>query len=241
MRTDPAEGRDEALFFDAFGRDMALAAEQAGEGEGEEVDEPEAFLGGNAWCDALFPCFPEREIEMMTYSAAMRWSDCEALIGAGVAARTVARLKANPAAIGRCWAREGKGRWEPAERREAGAAPRLIVAVREHGGVLADMVALSSGEPGRWSLRTGDGVMLGQDVLDRAAVIGGPVRLFSTPWRWLEHGCRGACVLAWGREALSRLRGLGDAVELVVDDARAAEVLGGMLRWGALPRVAAAA
>jgi hypothetical protein len=143
-----------------------------------------------------------------------------------------------------------------------GPTTRLIMAVRGGDGGVTDLVALSSTCPDEWALLTGDGVLLGEDVLEHAiATEQREVRLYATPLAWLKgafggataSGClsagdrasssrqavgpTGICVLDWGSVALSALRGLRPW-QTIVTDPGAGPKLEALLRRGDLPMVA---
>ena len=83
----------------------------------------------------------------------------------------------------------GSGRWQPVSDRAAGK-PMLLLPVAEEG-VLVDIVAFSPRDPDEWSLRTGQGLILGWDMIDRQTVLnfepGNPIeiRVFANPLTWL--------------------------------------------------------
>lgn len=94
----------------------------------------------------------------------------------------------------------GIGLYEPAE--DGPAA--LICPIGEHYGdpswpAIDDLVAFFPDQPGRWWLRRGDGVLLGQDHVEDVSGRS-PVRLVSTPLQWLRADGEAACVLAWGAD-----------------------------------------
>lgn len=181
------------------------------------------------------------EAEQLRMAAAMPFAGVRALLDLGSPAPFLAGL-CSAGALGRARVRvERGGRWIP----DPAGSPRLILAVRDGAGELIDQVALASAEPDSWALRTGDGVLLGEDRLQRAIVdqsAGHKValRLFSRPLDWLAGGGAGICVLDWNAQALGALRGCGETVTLLADDAATAGALREALRWGALPEVAVA-
>ncbi len=147
--------------------------------------------------------------------------------------------------LGRARIVEENGRWRPAGNEEREGVMRLVLAVRETAGRLIDIVALSSSDPDAWSLRSGDGVVLGMDMLDEATADAGPhgkigLRLFARPLDLLAAGGDGICVLDWGTAALTHLRCLGPDVTLQADNGSAARVLREALAFGRLPGVEAA-
>ena len=180
------------------------------------------------------------DIEMLGYCTALTWAGIEMLRASAVEGAVVARLT-GAFAIGRAWAVERGDSWAPAAKGEAGAAPRLVLAVRE-AGVLVDMAALGLTTPDSWALRTGAGLMLGFDHWAERARIEprGPLRIHANPVRWLQGGATGICVLRWCPESVAQLRSLGPGVTLVADDDATADALAEQLQWHGLPQVAAA-
>lgn len=65
------------------------------------------------------------------------------------------------ARIGRMRVRERGSRWEP----EESGVWRLILPVTGPHGELIDLVAMSSSDASKWTLRTGDGFLLGAELL----------------------------------------------------------------------------
>ena len=181
----------------------------------------------------------ERAAEALTFPAV------QALIGKGAAAGFVAVMSAT-GNLGLVRVIEGRHGWEFAHNGEQGAAPRLIIAVRERG-ILIDMVAISSGNRNQWSLRRGMGYMLGLDHLNRILQERGwgadaheVLRVYSTPMDWLAAGGNGICVLDWNLDALHALRCLGPSVMLAADDENAAKALREVMAHGDLPPVGVA-
>lgn len=75
---------------------------------------------------------------------------------------------------------------------------------------LCDLIAYSPRNPGKWYWRRGEhGLILGDEVLDRAELFHEPVRLYRTPWDWLRAGGDGVCLLDRHPNALERLRHVG--------------------------------
>jgi hypothetical protein len=73
--------------------------------------------------------------------------------------------------------------------------PAIIVPVADDGRLI-DLAATGLASR-RIAIRTGLGVILGQDALDRAVVDQVPLHLFRDPIEWLQHRGAGAVVLDW--------------------------------------------
>ena len=221
------------LMAAAFGRAQAPAGWRDDAPGGAA---PFALWQGQLWADAAF-CGGWLEAEFAPLALALPLAGIELLVACGVPPGVAAALHAR-GALGRGWCRERAGRWEPAALREVGCNPRLLIAVREQG-VLVDVAALSPTAPDEWALRTGDGQLLGADLLREAEVHGAaaPLRVFATPLAWLRGDCAGICVLRWQADIVARLRALGPGAVLLADDRASAEALDEVLRWQGLPRV----
>jgi hypothetical protein len=89
----------------------------------------------------------------------------------------------------------------------------IIMVVMEHND-LADLLAWRLLEPGRWWLRRGLGVFLGEEAVGRAAFLHEPLAVYRSPLSWLRGGCDGAVVLDW-RFAQSMLL---EVSEIVAED-----------------------
>lgn len=93
----------------------------------------------------------------------------------------------------------------------AGPIPSIFDPVDEP--CLADLVAYSPRNPGEWYWRRGEhGLVLGDEVLERAELFHEPVRLYWTPWDWLRAGGDGVCLLDRHPNALERLRHVGGII-----------------------------
>lgn len=188
-----------------------------------------------AWADV--------QDEMDAGALSLQWSAIESLMVRGMPHWAIAQMT-EAGAIGLARVCESGGRWV----RDDGGQMRLLLAVLSPTCELIDIAAISSVEPDQWSLLTGDGVILGWPLLIEAvdeagrnramesrAIVG--LRLHGRPLDWLLSGMDGICVLDWGALALAELRGLGDGVSLVTDDAGAAARLRDALTWRDLPGV----
>lgn len=202
------------------------------------------------------------EQEMVRAARAMPFLVIDQLAAMGVPRWVLAEL-CSVGDLGRFRVVETGGRWRPANEGEPGP-PRLILAVRDIEFRLIDMVAVSSVDPETWSLRTGDGIILGAERLDlardaadamaeakswgahldpderREIEAGRHVCVHARPIDLLISGCDGICVLDWRPAALWALRSLGPQVTLMADTAAAAKNLSELLRCGGLPEVVAA-
>lgn len=114
----------------------------------------------------------------------------------------------------------------------AGIPALILPAIeRDYGNDrLIDLVAVRTDRPDVWTLRRGDGVLLGQQHW--AALVEGwedvppSLTVFANPIEWLMHLGAGVCVLNWGDEAMSALRMIhGPGRQLTVFDARFGEAL----------------
>jgi hypothetical protein len=190
---------------------------------------------------------PFNPLEAELLAAEMRWPAVAALLEMGVPRGVLGALTAaGDLAVAQVeLARVGTFAFGGPDR-------RLILAVRDGFGALDDLVAIASHNADEWALRCRGGVLLGESALmdaegrvlrhgsGQASVHGrAALRLFGTPLAWLKGGGEGICVLDWGRGALTRLRGLGEAVTLLCDPG-AGERLKAMLLHGGLPRVSEA-
>lgn len=210
------------------------------------------------------PAFNTIDLQEEMYAAVsgMTFPAARTLVAMGVAQRVVAEMT-GAGIVGRLRVRESGSRWEPDE----GGAWRLIVPVLDHrddGGLrmlpdIVDLIALSSSDPDAWTLRTGDGFLLGMGWLDRAREAAdsiaearswgvqpdpairplATVRLHARPLDLLRADGAGICVLDWGRAALTELRLLGPEVTLITDSDAAARKLTELMQWGGLPEVRA--
>lgn len=96
------------------------------------------------------------------------------------------------------------GFYEPAET----GAPVLVVPLgwqftdSPGWADIVDLVAFRAASPEMWISRLGIGVLLGLDNAEHAEHFGTDLILWSTPLRWLQAGCVGACVIRWDRAAL---------------------------------------
>lgn len=87
------------------------------------------------------------------------------------------------------------GLYEP---RDDGDAA-VVVPVGHHDGLnwqLEDLVSFFLGQPGRWWLRRGEGVLLGDPrrfSVERQ-------HLHATPLQWLQSGEEGLCLLDWAQD-----------------------------------------
>jgi hypothetical protein len=84
-------------------------------------------------------------------------------------------------------------------------APAVILGAADRAGELIDLVAWHPHQPGRWWLRTGAAVALGEVEIDRAGFLDLPLLLFATPSAWLwNHDREGrwpaACILDWSAD-----------------------------------------
>lgn len=114
---------------------------------------------------------------------------------------------------------------------------RLVMAVRDTGGAIIDLVAMSFSDENKWALRTGTADLLGEwNYYHAIATQQRVVRLHSTPLAWLRAAGDGICVLDWTRSALTMLRSLGARTTLDCD-AGAGARLKGLLKYGDLPLV----
>lgn len=65
-------------------------------------------------------------------------------------------------------------------------------------GVLLDLLAFNTGEPGRWWRRMGIAdAVLGAENYHVALDTGRPIALHPHPLAWLQAECRGACPVEW--------------------------------------------
>jgi len=99
----------------------------------------------------------------------------------------IARVQADPGGL---WQPHHDGKW------------MLIVPEGEPAqpcgwAELHDLVAFHTSEPGRWWTRTGTVDLLGEAHVAELRLLGGPLRLYSTPLAWLRAGCAGACIIDW--------------------------------------------
>lgn len=83
------------------------------------------------------------------------------------------------------------GRWWPC----ADGKTALLIPVIERGEMI-DIVAFRSSAPARWWWRDGCGALLGADLLNDVWPIG-PLRIVSTPLRWLAEAGNAVCILDW--------------------------------------------
>lgn len=111
------------------------------------------------------------------------------------------------AGFGRMRVIERGSRWEPAASDDDSAGTwRLILPVWDRYGMLVDLLAMSSTDESKWTLRTGDGFVLGAERVAEADMASGAawfrranalelddelraavtVRLFGTPLAWLR-------------------------------------------------------
>ncbi len=84
-------------------------------------------------------------------------------------------------------------------------APAVLIPVHDRGDFVADVIAYHLDDPSEWWLRYGDSCpLLGARALARAAYHQDPVKLCSTPERWLIGQRRApsapspVCILDWG-------------------------------------------
>lgn len=198
---------------------------------------------------------PDLDADLAMAREGMTFAACLALDAMGVPRGMIAELT-GAGEIGRLRVRETASRWEPDET----GAWRLILPVRDAAFEIVDLVAIASSDADRWTLRTGDGVMLSPWLIAEADLAaceaamrradGLPlaeelraaltVRLLANPIAWLAAEGKGICVLDWRPAALSALRGLGPEVTLLADDGAAAQRLHELLQWGGLPEIKAA-
>lgn len=114
-----------------------------------------------------------------------------------------------------------------------GGIPALILPVIEQDygrQYLIDLVAVRTDRPDIWTLRRGDGVLLGQPHW--AALVEGwdqvppSLPVLANPIEWLLHSGSGVCVLHWCDEAMASLRMIhGPGRQLTVFDTRFGEAL----------------
>lgn len=120
-------------------------------------------------------------------------------------------------------------------------APSIIVPVGRHSREAAgwsdimDLIAFRATTPHAWALRLDVGVVLGLDAIESAEHFGADVVLWSTPLRWLQEGCEGACIVRWDASAVAlHLRGLHQSGCLIAETdhlaARLDEALSGPRR-----------
>lgn len=84
----------------------------------------------------------------------------------------------------------------------------VILAIHDRHGELDDLVAWYPRSPCAWWLRFGDCPVLGAHELAIAAYYHRPVKVFSTPERWLLAGGVGTCVLCWDVDIRSLFEGV---------------------------------
>ena len=104
-------------------------------------------------------------------------------------------------------------------RADPAGTPAVLIPVHDRDGVAVDIIAYHLDDPSEWWLRYGDSCpILGAQALAVAAYHHDPVRLCSTPERWLLSRRRPTpppvCVLDWGVE----LGPLFEGVSTVVPD-----------------------
>lgn len=73
----------------------------------------------------------------------------------------------------------------------------IVLPVRDRHGVLSDLCAWRHGTPGRWYLHDGEAVVLGEQQLAGARIMGGTIPCYPTPAAWQEAAGCGVCVLRW--------------------------------------------
>ncbi len=77
--------------------------------------------------------------------------------------------------------------------------------------VIADLVAWHPSNPGKWHFLRGEaGLILGERAMFEASIFGEPLRLYRTPFAWLQTGCAGSVLL--DHHGLNRLYGLREVV-----------------------------
>jgi len=103
-------------------------------------------------------------------------------------------------------------------------APAIIVPVGRHyrdcvgWSDIIDLVAFRAVTPQAWGSRLGVGVVLGLDAIESAEHFRADIVVWSTPLRWLQAGCEGACVIRWDASAVAlHLRGLHESGCLIAD------------------------
>lgn len=169
--------------------------------------------------------------EMMAAWRNLRFVDLQRLDRLGCDREWLARTYAN-FEIGRGWIEVGRdGLFQFIDRNAGIPALVLPVIERDYGrSYLIDLVAVRTSKPDVWSLRRGDGVMLGQPHW--AALVEGwdqvppSLPVLENPLEWLRHQGAGVCVLQWSDEAMAALRMIhGPGRQLTVFDARFGKVL----------------
>lgn len=90
----------------------------------------------------------------------------------------------------------------------AGPIPSIFEPVESP--CLADMIAYSPRDAGKWYWRRGEqGLVLGDLNLERAELFSEPVRVHRNPLEWLRSGGEGVCVLDGSAHTMDRLRHVG--------------------------------
>ena len=74
---------------------------------------------------------------------------------------------------------------------------------------IVDLIAFRTDVPDKWWYRVGEpGLMLGEDHYLAAATEGVPLKVFDSPFAWLQGNCEGACILddteaRWANERIA--------------------------------------
>lgn len=95
--------------------------------------------------------------------------------------------------------------FEPAE-----IGPRAIIFDVTADDVWLDQVAWHPHRPGRWWVRTGAAVFLGEDALIDARWHAKPLLIHETPRDWIIAGCDGAVILDWRADLYPSFIGIAD-------------------------------
>ncbi len=146
-------------------------------------------------------------------------SDAEELARHGVGMDAVINLMVGVARI-----RMNGDLWEPVDENERGARVfvtpvrhdrRMDPAIANIEGAISDIVAWHPLRPGKWAMREGTELVLGNVEYTHGIAPLRPVQLYRDPRAWLNHGGNGLVVLA--KDPLERSRVLSE-LEIISPD-----------------------
>lgn len=93
----------------------------------------------------------------------------------------------------------------------AGAGSKAIVIdVHDGDGGAIDQCAFFFNKPGRWWVRTGSAIFLGEPEIVKARWRRSTLLLHETPRQWFVSGCEGAVIIDWAADIYPTLAGLAD-------------------------------
>lgn len=113
---------------------------------------------------------------------------------------------------------------------DTGGTPAVIIPAMD-GGDLADLVAFTPRQLGRWQVRLGGCPLLG---IDNLGIWSAPLHLWRTPLAYLRAGLQGVVVLSWPA-AIPRLTCCSELIAEDIDHGR--EIRRRLTRSNALPKI----